>query len=73
MRKTVTALQIVKCPKCGRVGQLQRYKRIHQSYYRVTHYKGDKVTLIDNHWKQSGFIGTYSHTCYIGKEYNEDK
>jgi ssDNA-binding Zn-finger/Zn-ribbon topoisomerase 1 len=67
MGKTVTALRILTCPKCGKRGQLQRYRRIHQWYYRVTHYRGNKITLEDTHWKTSEFEGEYDYCCYIGK------
>jgi ssDNA-binding Zn-finger/Zn-ribbon topoisomerase 1 len=68
MGKTVTALRILTCPKCGKRGQLQRYRRIYQWYYRVTHFKEKTIILKDTGWKGSGFVGTYDYCCYIGKE-----
>jgi ssDNA-binding Zn-finger/Zn-ribbon topoisomerase 1 len=68
MGKTVTAFGIVTCPKCGKRGQLQRYRRVYQWYYRVNHYKGHNITLKNTGWKSSEFKGEYDYSCYIGKE-----
>lgn len=78
MGNTVTALGVVRCPRCGNLGQLQRYST-HQPkkntttkkwYYRINHYKGHSIKLKDTKWKKSGFEGEYDYCCYVGKEYN---
>jgi hypothetical protein len=76
MGKTVIALRILTCPKCGKRGQLTKYcphpprksTTTKKWYYRINHYKGHSITLKDTGWKKSGFVGEYNYCCYIGKE-----
>jgi len=64
MGKSTKVLRIIRCPKCGKMGQLKLRKR---KYYYVDHYKGNKIKLLDTQYKRSGFKGEYDYSCYIGK------
>jgi hypothetical protein len=72
MGNTVTSHGWIKCPKCGRWGQLQHYRVYRRWYWRCVHYKGNNIELKDTkYWKtgKSGFRGKYDYTCYLGKDY----
>lgn len=75
MGKTSEFLGEVICPKCGRRGHLQRFRRRYFSrrkwgyvhgkkwYYRVTHYSNLNELEI-----RPDFKGKYLYTCYLSKD-----
>jgi len=66
MGKWCTTLGVVRCPVCGKTGELKKYRtrlsQTEQKYHRVDHFRGEQIP------DYGDFRGNWVKSCYIGRE-----